>query len=285
MPKHKISKELAEEIFSRFKAGEQLRAEIYADYPFDPVTIRNALYRFGLMKPRAESSSTREKWIERLLPYREKIEDGSTTIREVAKKIGIGYPYLCKISREIGIASFYNYRAGKKNNHPGVADKCEEVLEHLMENGGTIPSSLRETGIDVSIRTVRVYAEKIGMSLDHYRYAHQQHGLWKILPGPVEKVYTSDYRVSAVCTGCGTEHKVTMVNLRAGMSKSCHDCAQQGRRYYKISCKATGETYTSVRKFIHEKFGLSKYTGIRNRLIRKGEIEVDGNLFKLTKID
>ena len=243
----------------------------------------------GLLKSQGKEGRgavSREKSIEKVLPYKESIEEGSLTLRELSKKLDMNYVTLCKLCRDLGIKSAYNYRSGKKANHPGVADKCEEVLEHLMENGGTIPSSLRTTGIDVSIRTVRVYAKKIGMEPEHYRYAHQQHGLWKILPGPFEKAYLSDFRVSAVCTGCGTEHKVTMVNLRAGMSKSCHTCAQQGRRAYKVSCKETGETYTSIRKFIGEKFGLSKYTGTCETIsCGKGEIEVEGNLFKLIKID
>ena len=48
MPKYKISRELAEEIAKKFNSRKQSRMEIYAEYPFDPVTIRNALYRYGL---------------------------------------------------------------------------------------------------------------------------------------------------------------------------------------------------------------------------------------------
>lgn len=286
MPRFKISRETCEEIAKRFQTNER-RASIYADYPYDPVTIRNSLYRYGLMEPsgRGRGPNTRADWVEKIMPYKAQIENGSISKRELAKKIGMSYPYLCKVCLSLGIKSFYNYRQGVKTPRPGFADKYEEVLEHLIENGGTVNSSIRATGIKVDPHAVHMYAKGIGLNTDHYRYAHQRYGLWEILPGPFEKVYTADFRVTAVCTGCGNEHKVTMVNLRAGMSRGCISCATQGQRLYEVVCEETGETFTSIRRFIEEKFGLDNYRVLRPKLMRGGELVVDGNIFKLLKID
>ncbi len=270
MAKTKITLKIAQEIANRFKAGEK-RQDVYKDYPFNQSSVLYALKRYGLWFKKYETKPTPN--IQAVLDHREMLENGSISARELAIKIGCTPVYISVLAKKHNIKLYYSKHRGRGK---GTTDEVsQQVLDHLVEHGGTVNSAARDLGIGSSRvqQAVRSYARRIGFDTAPYRIAHQRFGLWKILPGTPEPCYTADYRVDALCTGCNTVHSVLIGNLRSGASSGCHHC----NRYkgdIQVRCVETSEVFRSIHS-LSEELNL-KYQKVRMTLRDEGIFEYLG---------
>jgi len=271
--KSKISEELAIEI------GEKLekctyRKDVYAEYPFYYGSIITALRRYGLWKDKkVKKSATTTAAVK---AHQAELESGEISCYGLSAKLGVSTPHVYKIGKSLGI-SFY-YTREKRGRAPSVTnEECQAVLDHLVENGGTIVTSAKALDMDSARekQAIRTYAKSIGFDPRVYRVAYQCHGLWKILPGVPEHAYTNDYFVSAVCTGCNTVHRVTLSNLRGGVSAGCGKCRQFTMRH-SILCKETQEVHDSIMRMCKSLNINHRYGAVRLTLQNKGIFTHEG---------
>lgn len=278
MAKTKITLEIASEIAERLQSGEK-RVAVYQDYPFNSSSIVIALRRYGLWTSKRKVAPS--VYIKSIIANRERLENGSITAYELGKELGCSPSYVSVIARKQGIKLFYSERRGKRKSVPD--EVSQQILDHLKENGGTINSSSRALGMSSQRvqQAVRSYARRIGFEPKVYRVAHQRYGLWKVLPGIPEPCYTSDYRVDALCTGCGKVHRVMLCNMRAGVSSGCHVC-RKNQGNIPVLCRETQDTYVSIMSMTKD-LGIKNYQSVRIALDKTGIYEHEGFTYVYSK--
>lgn len=267
MAKTKITKEIAIEIANQISNGEK-RVDVYKQYPFAVSSIQYALKKYGLHTLKKKKGSTLMQ--SQILEHKYELENGILSGYALAKKIGCSAAYVTSWASNLGIKLFFHKGRGRRKT---VSDEiCQKVLDHLAEHGGTVNSSSRALGMDSQRiqQAVRSYAKRINFDTVQYRIAHQQFGLWKVLPGRPEPCYTADYRVDAECTGCNTVHRVLIGNLRSGASSGCHHCNRY-KGNIAVRCKETGDVFKSIHSLSLELE--LKYQNVRGALKNQGVFE------------
>ena len=278
MAKTKITLDIAMEIAARLETCEK-RIDVYASYPYNQSTIQLALKRYGLWvnKYRTQPSGI----VEAVLDHREMLETGRITAYELAKRIGCSAPYVANVAKKHEIKLYFTEHRG---NRKSVSDEIsQQVIDHIRDNGGTVNSSSRELGMGSQKvqQAVRNYARRIGFEPKVYRLAHQRFGLWKILPGIPEPVYTCDYHVNALCTGCGKVYQVSICNMRAGVSSGCK-CCRKNQGNIPIYCIETKEIYASIMSMTKD-LEIKNYTAVRLALDKTGVFEHLGLTYVYSK--
>ena len=130
-------------------------------------------------------------------------------------------------------------------------------------------------------QAARAYARRIGFEPKVYRVAHQRYGLWKVLPGIPEPCYVSDYRVDALCTGCGKVYRVMLCNMRAGVSAGCHTC-RKNQGNIAVVCRETQDTNISIMSMTKD-LGIKNYQSVRIALDKTGVYEHEGFTYVYSK--
>jgi len=205
------------------------------------------------------------------------LEDDDWSGHKIAKMLNVSQCSISKALRQLAIETNPVGCPTKMQNRS--LEKKQMVLDYLMENGGYIPRVIKELGLNVDAAAVRRYAKEQGIDPTHYRVAYQEYGFWLVLPGPVERVSVADYRVSARCTLCNTEHKVQLTNLRGGQSRMCIDCSRQDKQWLSVKCVETGRVWSSVYQVAKDmNFDLTPQT-IRRRIRIHGEYKQDGRTY------
>lgn len=243
-----------------------------AELDISPFVFQSTVQRFGLVIPPRKSIA------DRLTERFSSQELSAISGRELARQLGCSQPAVRKALIGLGINS--KYRERRKQ---GQESKCEAIIEHIRENGGTVRSARAALGVAVDLQVVRNYAKSVGFNLDKYRLAYQQFGYWIIQPSVPKPCYTADYRVTALCTRCGTVHENVMVtNLRAGSSQGCSFCVNKQTAGTKVRCLETGRIYRSIRSFCQSVEQFVHYQTIRLKLRRAGRVSIDGLTYVLT---
>ena len=278
MAKTKITLEIAKEIADRLKSCER-RIDVYADYPYNQSSILYALKRYGLWAQKYKTKPS--VLVETVLEHREMLETGGVTAYELAKRLGCSPVYVSVLAKKHGIKLYFTRHRGRRKTVPD--ELCQQIIDHLKENGGTVNSSARalDMGSQRVQQAVRNYAKRIGFESKVYRLAHQRFGLWKILPGVPEPVYTCDYRVSALCTGCGKVYQVTISNLRSGVSSGCK-CCRKNQGNIPVVCCETQESYVSIMSMTKD-LEIKNYGAVRLALDKTGVFEHLGLTYVYSK--
>ena len=278
MAKTKITLDIATEIADRLKSDEK-RADVYASYPYNQSSILYALKRYGLWTKKYETQPS--AIVKTVLDHREMLETGGVTAYELAKRIGCSPVYISVVAKTHGIKLFFTKHRGRRKT---VSDElCQQVIDHLKENGGTVNSSSRALGMGSQRvqQAVRNYSKRIGFEPKVYRLAHQRFGLWKILPGMPVPVYTADYHVNALCTGCGKVYRVTICNLRSGVSSGCRFC-RKNQGNIPVVCRETQEIYASIMSMTKD-LEIKNYGAVRLILDKTGVFEYLGLTYVYSK--
>lgn len=157
----------------------------------------------------------------------------------------------------------------------------QKVVDYILENGGSVPNAVRKLNATVSVRSVYKYAKEHNIDLSRYRYACLRYGNWVITNHPPTRVSLNDMLLKATCVLCGTNKDVYLSNLRSGKSKSCKSCALKAKKSFTVVSSVTGETYRSIRDFVHKVINLSAYQKIRTLLLKTGSVTIEGHEYFL----
>lgn len=212
---------------------------------------------------------------ERLLKLLSKEELETLSQYDIAKQLQVTQPGVATALKKLGL---------KRVNHIKDRDaRCEQVVNHIIENGGYVESTIRKLGINIYKNAVYDYCKERDIDLRLYRFAHQRYGHWLTLPCVAERCHTMDYRLQAECTKCGTVHTVQIVNLRSGASTQCRACADKERSAWTsccspVYCVETMEKTRSVRT-LAKQLGVS-YTCLLRLLKKDGQYAHDGLTYK-----
>ena len=275
-----ITKEVVEEVVRKINNGAT-KVEAYKESGFNPTTIRAAAKRFGIELPSSRIRRSKAKVCDLLMKHKTQIEQGELSLRKFGKMYRYAQPYLSTVCKELGIKPALYFYGRKKGLTDRTIDMCQQVVYHIMENGGYVSHAIKALGLSVFPQTVRNWAKDNGIDLSIYRNAHQQYGLWRTLPSPVERAYTCDFMVKAVCEGCGTVHKVALTNLRSGMSSSCKKCAAAAKRSFWVTCPETQTRFRSIMAWVKSIDKLRQYQTIRKQIIKDGTYVYDGLTYVL----
>ena len=211
-------------------------------------TLRSACKRLGSSWP------GRTLLKDQLKKFEPEIFGGTISQHQLAKELGCTQPRLSTLFKELSYPTLPKGRtpldseAQSKRN-----DLCEQAIEFIEKNGGSINNAVRKLELPESFRLfVAAYGKKIGFDFEFYRFAHRRYGHWLTLPGKAIPYSTMDYRLQAECTKCGSVHTVQLVNLKSGASTQCRACAFADRkgepRSKQCRCLDTGEIISSIRK-------------------------------------
>ena len=217
---------------------DQLAASLGVSAPL----LRRELKNLGVEIP---SKKNKRPLHVRLLETFTEEELSTTSQYKIAEHMQTKQPAVAKALKMLGIERNHTHRAEKRNN------LCQQVVDHIKENGGWIAPTIRELGLNICRTTVYEYCKDNSIDLAPYHFAHRQYGHWLTLPGIPERCYVADYRLKAECTRCGSVHTVQLVNLKTGASTQCRDCAasdrRDGERSFPVICIDTQERFKSVR--------------------------------------
>ena len=182
---------------------------------------------------------------ERLLDLFTEEELQTLSQYEIAKRLNVTQPNVAKAMGKLGIKRKVVYTSDERDA------LSELVVNHIIEHGGFVASTIKKLGIKTHKNAVYDYCKEHDIDLMPYRFAHRRYGYWLTLPGVPERVHTCDYKVKSLCTKCGTIHYPQLVNLKTGASTQCFDCASQERGSsnggLSVQCINTNETFGSVR--------------------------------------
>lgn len=201
-------------------------------------TFRNYCKRNGIEMPRYKTELLGDKIRSSL---REDVAAGMNG-HQIARKYNCTPPFVSTIAKELGI----------KLNRPGGVSKdnlAQQVLDRVMEVGGSYVDVLKDMGLPIAPITVRLYAQRVGFDFSHYRFAHRSYGQWLTLPGPTQRIYKADRLIPVTCTGCGTITTAALTNLHSGSSLCCSSCARSSQEQHRVKCHETGERFTSISAF------------------------------------
>ena len=152
-------------------------------------------------------------------------ELANTSQYKLAQEFQVTQPYICNSLKQIEIQSQFQAKTTERND-----EKCQDVVDFIVENGGDVVNALRQLGMPKAFRlNVYAFVKKNEIDLRRYKFAWRKYGHWLTLPGDVQRWSTADYKVPARCELCGIEKIVTLINLRTGASKMCSDCSKQIR--------------------------------------------------------
>ena len=167
---------------------------------------------------------------ERLLKLYSKEELETLSQYDIAKQLQVTQPGVATALKKLGL---------KRVNHIKDRDaRCEQVVNHIIENGGYVQPTIRKLGVNIYKNAVYDYCKEQGIDLRPYHFAHRRYGHWLTLPCIAEPCHTMDYRLQAECTKCGTVHTVQIVNLRSGASTQCRACADKERSTRTSCCSS-----------------------------------------------
>ena len=246
--------------------------------------VRYALNKLGIKAPHSKGLSLDE----RIKPFLDDIRAKRITQVEVAKRIGSPTSALTKVYKRLGLPTLkrgeqINPKSSKLYDKEKTDEYCEKVIDYLQTHGGYLQTALKKVGLPTYFRpTFLAYAKKVGFDHTIWKQANQRYGYWLTLPCVVEKCYTCDYRVQAMCTKCGTVHTVQMTNLRSGASTQCRDCAtieRANKEFPHVQCVETGEVFRSYRHLC--KILDLPYNASRRRFVRNGHMEHNGMNYKM----
>lgn len=150
--------------------------------------------------------------------------------------------------------------------------EAELIVDHIKTNGGTVSSASRELNIKLN-KHLRAELQEIDGNLERYRYAFKRHGNWFTLP--TDKADTRDaQKLNSVCLSCNKIHSVSLIGLVSGRSTGCFSCRMKDRENIQVTCKKSGEVFSSIREFATSIGQAKKYQGIRHKLKSQGSIVV-----------
>ena len=273
----KISREEVEAMVEYIKDGHT-QAEACEKWGYTRGGLSLAAKRLNIELPsRARKGSGVMR--QRALAYVDKVQSGEMSHLDVANAIGCSRAYVNRIYRAEGYDSPLCLWSKTGTYYK---DEAQVVLDYIMENGGTVASVIKELGVKIHPITVRKHIKEQGIDIQQYRYKGQRHGLWLLQEGFVD-AYKADFRINAICTGCGTMHQVLMTNMKTGQSTGCRDCANKGGKGIKVMNEETGEVFRSIMSFVKEIGKMKKYQTIRLAFIRTGKCDYEGETYVLVE--
>ena len=253
---------------------ELTRAELAEELGVCLPTLRRELKKLDIAVP---SKRHAKPLGDRLLELYTEEQLQTLSQYQIAQELNITQPNVAKALKQIGIKRKISYDTSERDS------LCERVVDHIMQNGGSVASTIRELGINVYRNAVYDYCKDRGINLRLYRFAHRRYGHWLTLPCIAQRCYTMDYKVQAECTRCGSVHTVQIVNLRTGASTQCRNCAAKDRRDNScckpVVCSETKEKIRSVRT-LAERIGVS-YSCLLTALKKDGQFVHGGLTYSL----
>jgi DNA-binding transcriptional ArsR family regulator len=274
MPARKtITAEDVKPFIPQLQSRQLTRAQLAEQLGVCLSTLRRELKSLAIAVPTKRNERPLH---ERLLELFTDEELQTLSQSEIASRLNITQPNITTALRKLGIKRVVH-------NHTERDALCEQVVNHIVENGGYVESTIRELGINIYKNAVYNYCKDNDIDLRLYRFAHRKYGHWLTLPCIAERIHTCDYKIKAMCTKCGTVHYPHLVNMKNSASTQCLDCASKERGGcnggMSVRCVDTDETFSSVRS-LSKAIGAS-YQKILLLLKRDGSFEHNGLTYRL----
>ena len=160
-----------------------------------------------------------------------------------------------------------------------VLEKSKSIVSFVKANGGTIAAASRAVEIKLT-PAVRAKIKELAPDIDRWRYAFIRSGSWLSLPTDIASSRSAQ-KINCVCTNCGAQVQVNLLNLVSGRSLACRACAMKNKARRQVMCQQTDEVFSSIRDFVRTKGLADQYQGIRHTLA-SGNYSIDNQTSVLT---
>ena len=160
-----------------------------------------------------------------------------------------------------------------------VVEKAKAIVSFVKANGGTIAAASRAVELPLT-PAVRAKIKDLAPDINRWRYAFIRSGSWLSLPTDVASSRSAQ-KINCVCTNCGAQVEVNLLNLVSGRSLACRTCAMKNKARRQVMCQETEEVFSSIRDFVRTKGLTDQYQGIRHSLA-SGEYAINNETYVLT---
>ena len=92
---------------------------------------------------------------------------------EVARQLGCTPAYVGHLLRKSGIET-----SGSLGQNIHARANAQKVLDHIVNNGGTLRQAMLDLDLNVCDATVRDLAKETGINIPEYRYFRQKRRNW-----------------------------------------------------------------------------------------------------------
>ena len=254
---------------TKFQASRQLG--------FSPKGLATAAKRYGNEIPLSKRGKRRGDIKKEFLRRVPEFQKRQLSQHQIAAELGARQPYICHLFRKFGISPTVTPKDKS-------LEKCKQVVDYIMENGGYIPAAIEKLGLSVYRGDVRKYCKDNGIDIQKYRYMNMEFGYWRVVEPEWRPFSTSDFHVLVLCTKCNvTKSFVSISNLRSGKTTCCSSCRYEQPNYNRrVVCNETGEKFTSIMRMTKDVGVFNRYQQIRIQLLNNGSFEHDGLTYSLT---
>ena len=166
----------------------------------------------------------------------------------------------------ISVASVYKILAKNNLYKPKepysnvVRRRANELIDYIMVNGGTIPSTIRDLGVKISHVIVCEEVQRRGIRLLDYKHMSKKVGCWVVTKPGFQRHDgpKSEYYVPVTCQHCGHEHQIRerIISGKQHSAPACPNCGsgeEEDKRNPYNRCRAPID-YQQVSK-LYKKLG------------------------------
>ena len=273
--KRRLTKAEIQQAIDLYQSGELMRG-VAKTLGVTQACIWSLLKRNGV---RSRLAKAKRRLNEAQIQQAIDLYQAGQSMRKVAMALGVSQPTILRLLKREGIES---RTRGLTNGTGRKKELAQQIIEHIKKYGGKVAHVVKEFNADIVCQTVFAYAKKAGIDLKQYRYIGMRFGHWLVEEPGWEHQFNADYKVPATCTLCGTKHKVSLVNMKSGMSSCCESCRPSTRVESLVVSEDGSKVYKSIRAFATAIATASQYQEIRRKIRLKGELTVDAVRYLLS---
>ncbi len=146
-------------------------------------------------------------------------EQGLSTV-EIATELGCSQGWASTLLNRAGI------KTGKRGANPKAISNAQQVIDYIIENGGSLRDVLERLKLNVCAETVRRLAKKKGIPIHNYRYFKMTKGIWVVHKPEFKGHYPrpGDYLLPVQCTHCGFESELLKRDMEKQKPIACPQC-------------------------------------------------------------
>ena len=138
---------------------------------------------------------------------------------EVARQLGCTPAYIGHLLRKSGVET-----SGSQGQNIHARANAQKVLDHIVNNGGTLREALLSLDLQVCDATVRDLAKEHGIKIADYRYFMQRRRNWFVYKPGFRKGDSIFNVLPVECTECGHQMELDFMAFTKAKPCACPNC-------------------------------------------------------------
>ncbi len=149
-----------------------------------------------------------------------KLHSEGATQSEISRKLGCTPAYVRKVLIDAGLTP-----TGRKGANPRARRNAQQVIDYIVQHGGSLRDALVTLDLDVCAVTVRTLAKDQGIDIFSYRYLGLKKQHWSVhKPGFYRNGKSRYYVVPVECSHCGHQSEMHLYEFDKAKLPTCPSC-------------------------------------------------------------